>query len=455
MASLARDGKGWRVLFTSPDGKRQTLRLGRTDRKGAESIRTHVESLLAAKAAGLPIPQATAVWVAGIGDVLRDKLARAGLIDARPTATLGDAIADYLKRQMHLKPASRCVTEQALRSLLAFFSPTRRLDSITPGDADDFSRWLQTGGRSRKRMEQSPALRPATVARRLGRVRSFFRDAQRRKWIHENPFAEVRIPAVSDQSRDAYVPTEVVERLIEAAPEIEFKLLLAMARYLGVRVPSEPFSMTWDCVDWEHRLLRVPSPKTAAQGKAYRMTPIFPPVLPHLEAAFDAAEPGQVFIFHRLRQRESVKAAERGWWANVNLRQRLMRLITRIGEQPWPRLWHALRASAETDLVARFPIHVVTAWLGNTPRIALKHYLRVTADDNARAAEEPWKSGAKSGAPVAQNPAQQVPAAKSTESLIEPESLVGCGFMRQDAKRKPLLHKDLATPTGFEPVLQA
>lgn len=455
MASIAKDGKGWRILFVASDGRRKTLRLGRTDRKAAESIRNHVENLLVAKTAGTPIRQETAVWLSGIGDVLRDKLARAELIDARPTATLGDAVADYLKRQMHLKPASRCVTEQALRNLLAFFPVTRRLDSITPGDADDFARWLQTSGRSRKRTGQSPALRPATVAKRLGRVRSFFRDAQRRKWIHENPFAEVRIPAVSDQSRDAYVPTEVVERLIEAAPDIEFKLLLAMARYLGVRVPSEPFSMTWDCVDWEHRLLRVPSPKTAAQGKAYRTTPIFPPVLPYLEAVFDAAEPGQVFIFHRLRQRESVKAAERGWWANINLRQALLRLITRIGEQPWPRLWHSLRASAETDLVARFPIHVVTAWLGNTPRIALKHYLRVTADDNARAALEPWKSGAKSGAQVAQNPAQQIPARDGKLEKIETQPLVHCDIVPHDARRNLRSKRHLMTPTGFEPVLQA
>jgi hypothetical protein len=31
----------------------------------------------------------------------------------------------------------------------------------------------------------------------------------------------------------------------------------------------------------------------------------------------------------------------------------------------------------------------VTAWLGNTPRIALKHYLQVTDADFARAAAEP------------------------------------------------------------------
>lgn len=40
-----------------------------------------------------------------------------------------------------------------------------------------------------------------------------------------------------------------------------------------------------------------------------------------------------------------------------------------------------MRASRETELAKEYPIHVVTAWLGNTPRIALKHSLQVTGAD--------------------------------------------------------------------------
>jgi len=36
--------------------------------------------------------------------------------------------------------------------------------------------------------------------------------------------------------------------------------------------------------------------------------------------------------------------------------------------------------------VARFPIHVVAHWLGNTPEIAIRHYLQVTQADYAKAA---------------------------------------------------------------------
>ena len=46
------------------------------------------------------------------------------------------------------------------------------------------------------------------------------------------------------------------------------------------------------------------------------------------------------------------------------------------------------RASRQTELPGSFPLHVVTEWLGNTPQIALKHYLRVTDEDFAQACGE-------------------------------------------------------------------
>src|SRR6185437_14370054 len=43
--------------------------------------------------------------------------------------------------------------------------------------------------------------------------------------------------------------------------------------------------------------------------------------------------------------------------------------------QSWPRLFHNLRASRETELVESYPVQVVTSWLGNTPSAAMRHYL--------------------------------------------------------------------------------
>jgi hypothetical protein len=61
-------------------------------------------------------------------------------------------------------------------------------------------------------------------------------------------------------------------------------------------------------------------------------------------------------------------------------------MLRRAGVSGWPRLFHSMRASRQTELQREFPLHVVCAWLGNSPRIAQQSYLLVTEDDFARAA---------------------------------------------------------------------
>ena len=57
-------------------------------------------------------------------------------------------------------------------------------------------------------------------------------------------------------------------------------------------------------------------------------------------------------------------------WRNCNLRTQFERLVRRAGLMPWPRLFHALRVSRETELARERLIHVVTGWLGNTTKVA-------------------------------------------------------------------------------------
>ena len=83
-------------------------------------------------------------------------------------------------------------------------------------------------------------------------------------------------------------------------------------------------------------------------------------------------------------------------------------------------MFQAMRASRETELVREHPIHVVTAWLGNTPQIAMKHYLMVTETDFSKAigklvekavqnpVQSSDNSGAKRGAAACRSDSQEV-----------------------------------------------
>jgi|GEM_PF-3270674 hypothetical protein len=50
-----------------------------------------------------------------------------------------------------------------------------------------------------------------------------------------------------------------------------------------------------------------------------------------------AASPGGKSIFERLRQRDSLNTAMRGFWAALNLRKRLQTYLTKAGSRTWPK----------------------------------------------------------------------------------------------------------------------
>jgi integrase len=394
MASiLRRKTGGVAIQFLDVNNKRRTLGLGNAPERFVTRAAEVVDDLLKAAGYGTPVPADSTAWLNGLNDEQHARFVAAGLVHPREKreavrVTVASHTEAFIARRTDIKPASLLVYRQVVRNLAEHFGETLIAD-VTPGDCDDFARFLMTTARSAKQVErQGAALSPATVGKRLQLASTIFGDAQRRGLISSNPFADVKKPGAVNIDRQQYVPAETVETLIEAEPDPEWRLLLALARYLGLRTPSEPFSLTWDCVDWEKRRIRINSPKTEVHGKPYRMAPILPEVMPHLERLDELAPPGTVYVLDRLRQRDSVKAAERGFWAGLNLRTALLKKIERAGLTVWPRLWHALRASAQTDLSARFPTHVVAGWLGNTPMVASKHYLMTTDADFDRAASE-------------------------------------------------------------------
>ena len=101
--------------------------------------------------------------------------------------------------------------------------------------------------------------------------------------------------------------------------------------------------------------------------------------------------------------------------------------------EPWPKLFHNLRASRQTELTSRYPLHVVCKWLGNSASIAAKHYLQVTdahydvavsaatrdapnAGSNTEGVEGNKKAAQNPAHEVAQNAAQHAAALSRTES---------------------------------------
>src|SRR6266568_4699011 len=102
-------------------------------------------------------------------------------------------------------------------------------------------------------------------------------------------------------------------------------------------------------------------------------------------SVYDQAEPGTVHVITRTRNE------------GVNLRTQFERIIQRAGLLPWPRLFQNLRTSRETELAAKFTLHVVTAWIGNSATIAANTICkspRPTSPRPCSALQNPVQSGA-------------------------------------------------------------
>jgi integrase len=239
----------------------------------------------------------------------------------------------------------------------------------------------------------------------------------RQRAIPENPFQDLKAPSQVNKARLFDVTREMAGKLLEACPNAEWRLIIALARYGGLRVPSELPGLEWSAVDWERGRFLVKSPKTEHHPNgAERWVPIFPELYGHLRAAFEAAAEG------------ANKVIARGVDTSTNLRTGLLRIIKRAGLKPWEKLFVNMRSTRETELAREHPIHLVCAWIGNSERIAAQHYLQVTEADFARASTQ---RAAESAAPRCKNAAasprtgSQATGPETTEAQVPP------GFVSQ------------------------
>jgi integrase len=372
MASISREPNGYRTIqFIDRDRKRKSIRLGKVSQRLAESIKAKVEALNAAQISKCALDDDTARWVSQVGDDLAAKLAAVGLIGERASTLLGEFLDAYVARRTDVKPNTTRNLHACKARLVDFFGADKPMRDVTPADADAWLIWL------RERYANG------TAGRSARRAKKFFRAAVRARLIPSDPLLDVKPPSQANEARKFFITRETARQVLDACPDAEWRLIFALCRFGGLRCPSELMPLTWADVDWAKNRFLVHSPKTEHHDDGgERWVPIFPELRTHLEQVFDLAEPGTVNIINRHRG------------TNVNLRTQLQRIIRRAGVSAWPKLFHNLRASRQTELAAEYPLHVVCCWIGNSEIIAQKHYLQVTEGDFQRAAGSAAQSGA-------------------------------------------------------------
>lgn len=350
--------------FVDASGVRRTMRFDRLSKREFEQVRFRCKRMVAFQLAKEPYDRETLTWIEGLTDYIRKKLMRSGLIATKERALLEERINRFIDSRAAVnpktgrsfsKPSTLQVFKRCRKKLLAFFGGDKPVCNITKGHAREWHRWMMTELGSEN-----------TVRRQTGIAKQFFEEFVDHKLIDENPFKGLPCSVQANRTRDFFISEADSMQVLEWCPDLEWKLIFSLARWGGLRVPSEVFRLKLSDVDWERHRMTVNSPKTEHHaGKESRVIPIFPELRPHLEAVFDAAEEGQVYFVKRNRI------------GSTNLRTRFEKIIRRAGLKPWPKLFQNLRATRETELADRFPIQTVVSWIGNSEPIAKKNYLQV------------------------------------------------------------------------------
>jgi integrase len=439
MASLSHDGQPdrWRVLVVLPNGKRKTIRLGQVPKSEADTVKGHIESLAAALTGRFVLPGITVSWVSRLQGALRKRLERAGLIEPlepdepveEPVGcpTLTQWVQTYIDGRKDVKEATATVYGHTQRNLRAYFGDSKRLDEIMPGDADDFRIFLKS----------DEGLSDNTVRRRMGIAKQFFGGAVRKRIIPQDPFDGQATIIRENRKRSYFVSHEESQAVLDACPSVQWRLVFALARYGGLRCSSEVARLKWAEVDWERMRFTVHASKTEHHADSgIRQVPIFPELHPYLRDAFEEAEPGAIYCCPQYKN------------ANQLYRKHVKAMVEKAGLTVWPKLFQNCRSTRETELCEEFPVHVVCAWIGNSPAVAAKHYLQVTNEHFERAAHESAHESAHKAAQQGSAVGRTGSHAENAESGDDSS----CTGIQTDAAPCDNREPQLVGDTGLEPV---
>ncbi len=433
MACIIKDPDGHKRIQFMLDRRRVPVRLGKVDMRVADGVKVKIETLLAARKTGLPPDAATAAWLGSIDDRLHEALASAGLAVPRSTglhATLGGLLDEFFAT-LDVKLGTFKTYNQTRQSLEAYFGANRPIDSITPLDADHWRRAMVDEG-----------LAEATIAKRVKTARQAFAAGIKWKMVKENPLAETRTGSQSNRARMHFVKREDVDRILAACPDAQWRLIVALARYGGLRCPSEVFAVRPADIDWSKKRMTVWSCKTEHNpGGDRRTIPIFDELVQPLLDAMETMPPDAERLIWRYEGK------------STNLRTQFNRILEKAGLKAWPKLFQNMRSTRQTELMEIHPTQTVCAWLGNSEKIALSHYAQVRDEhfDKAAAKDDLVARATAAAARVTQKAAQQASERPRKAPQAELSEVAQVASLQSVANACETVRMRSMTPAGFEP----
>jgi len=246
MASVVRrkNSRYWTACFTSRDGRQLKRSTKTTDKNQATEIAIEFERVERRAKQG-------ALTSAQIKKVLNDvseKVTGDTLIAPSTEDYLNDWLEGVGARAV---PATVERYRNSVKLFVANLGEKARkpITAVTPHDVEAFLTSRLKAG-----------VAPKTAIVDLKTINIAFRRAENYNVIPKNPVVAVRPPKEVCSERDVFTP-EDVQKLVRAAPSVEWQTLILLGYFIGARL-RDCVQMTWDNVNPESGMIEYVQQKT-------------------------------------------------------------------------------------------------------------------------------------------------------------------------------------------------
>lgn len=354
MASLThetqpRTGYRLRAYAAGDSSRRFSIWLGEIPSREAETIKRHIEAVLDSQKLGTPMPGETQRWLGRIPELLRRKL-----IPVLGTArNVREAVDQYIVWATRTHKPSTVETMTCTLNQFASEFGRVQMRSLAAVEVDQ---WLSTRN-----------VRANTRAKHAKHLKTWIFWCRKAGFVDD---LQLNTAAYIKAGNKEFITREKFDRLMIAFTDAEDRCALALARWLGIRMPSELAIRTAD-IDFDDRTITVIDSKRTHRCNRgppiTRKCPLFRELVPYLDAVW---RPSEKYLLPTL--------VGTSFTARVRVARDKLGLT-------WPRLFHSLRATRQTELIAEFGMHAACEWIGNSPKIAQEFYELIDDETWARA----------------------------------------------------------------------
>ena len=363
-----RDGKVyWSIEFRDEQKRRKAIWISGTKfaKQTVMELRNVVEKLLYCRNNDLVPDKKVVAWIQSAHPDLQEKLAKVGLIEQPSNRTCQELWDAFLATKTGVKDATLDTYEDAKRRFFLFFKKDESLQDLTQARMLQMKTTLLT------------TLAEATVAGAITKMKAVFNWAKAQEWIETSPLDGVGRGSFVNRKNDRFVTMDEYRRLLERCPCQEWRVILALARIGALRCPSEVLRLRWSDVDFECNRFFVASPKTEHhQGKEGRLVPLFPELRSELQC---------LLLQHKCETREN-HVINRYRNSNTNLGTQFARIVKMAGLEPIKRPYDNMRMSRSNEIYSKWGAFKESQWIGHSSRVRADHYLMMTDEDFADAA---------------------------------------------------------------------